>query len=142
MRLVQREEGVAEIPAPENLESDSVTVLEIYGSIFYAGARTLGQRLPTVGDAQHPIVILRLRGHGEMGSTFLNVITDYTKKVRANGGQLLLSGVDPANRDRLAASGHLALIGEENVFTSDEYIGHSTKVAFEAGNQLLKEAIG
>jgi SulP family sulfate permease len=116
-----------------------VTILEIYGSIFYAGARTLGQRLPTVGDARHLVVILRLRGHGEMGSTFLNVISDYAKKIQANGGRLLLSGVEPDARDRLAESGHLEVIGVDNVYTTDEVLGHSTEAAFQAGNKLLAD---
>jgi SulP family sulfate permease len=140
MQLVRRDGGVAEIEAPDKLTSDSVTILEIYGSIFYAGARTLGQRLPTIGDAQHPVVILRLRGHGEMGSTFLNVINDYAKKIQANGGRLLLSGVESDARDRLAASGHLDVIGVDNVYTTDEIIGRSTEAAFKAGNALLAEA--
>ncbi|TXG81471.1 MAG: SulP family inorganic anion transporter [Thermomicrobiales bacterium] len=137
MQLVRRPDGVAEIEAPADLPGNAVTILEIYGSIFYAGARTLGQRLPTVGDAQHPVVILRLRGHGDMGSTFLAVISDYARKIKANGGQLLLSGVDAKARGRLAETGHLDEIGLENVFTADEVIGHSTEAAFQAGNALL-----
>jgi SulP family sulfate permease len=137
MQLVRRPEGVAEIEAPADLASNAVTILEIYGSIFYAGARTLGQRLPTVGDAQHAVVILRLRGHGDMGSTFLNVINDYARKIQANGGRLLLSGVDEKARDRLAPTGLLATIGIDNVFTADEIIGHSTDVAFQTGSDLL-----
>lgn len=142
MQLVERADGIAEIEAPAALVSDTVTVLEIYGSIFYAGARTLGQKLPDVGDAQRAIVILRMRGHGDMGSTFLNVVSGYAAKIQANGGRLLLSGVEPAARDRLAASGHLDIIGKENVFTADEVLGHSTKAALAFGDQLLKEANG
>ena len=140
MRLVYREGGVEEVEAPAELASNSVTILELYGSVFYAGARTLGQRLPSVGNAEHAIVILRMRGHGEIGSTFLNVMSDYASNLRAHGGQLLLSGVDPAARKRLAASGHLDEIGAENVFPSDELIGHSTHEAFEVGNALLAKA--
>lgn len=139
MQLVRRPEGMAEVEAPTDLPGNAVTILEIYGSIFYAGARTLGQRLPTVGDAEGPVVILRLRGHGDMGSTFLNVISTYARKIEANGGKLLLSGVDPDAKERLAASGHLDAIGVENVFTADEIIGHSTDAAFQAGNALLAE---
>ena len=139
MQLVKRPDGIAEVEAPEQLASDAVTVLAIHGSMFYAGARTLGQRLPDVGDAQHPVVILRLRGHGEMGSTFLNVVAAYAKKIQANGGGLLLSGVDAEARDRLASTGHLDTIGVENVFAADEIIGHSTHAAFEAGEDLLEQ---
>ncbi len=137
MQLVKRPDGIAEIEAPTELPGNAVTILAIYGSIFYAGARTLGQRLPDVGAAPNPVVILRLRGHGELGSTFLNVVSDYGKKIAANGGRLLLAGVDPKARDRLASTGHLDTIGVENVFTADEVIGHSTEAAFKAGEALL-----
>jgi SulP family sulfate permease len=93
-----------------------------------------------VGDAQHAVVILRLRGHGEIGSTFLNVIGGYAGKIRANGGRLLLSGVDPDAKQRLADTGHLEAIGVNNVFTADEIIGHSTHDAFAAGTALLEQA--
>ncbi len=139
MQLVRRDDGVAELTAPAELTSDSVTVLEIYGSIFYAGARTFGHQLPKVNDAQHPVVILRLRGHGDIGSTFLNVIGDYDKKIKANGGRLLLSGVDPTQKQRLAETGHLDAIGVDNVFTADEIIGHSTREAFAVGTALLEQ---
>ena len=36
----------AEQPAPEVLASDQVTVLDIYGSVFYAGAEIIGGLLP------------------------------------------------------------------------------------------------
>jgi SulP family sulfate permease len=140
MQLDRLDGGVAEIPAPTELKSDTVTILEIYGSIFYAGARTLGQRLPTVGEAQHAVVILRLRGHGEIGSTFLNVVGGYAGKIRANGGRLLLSGIDPDAKQRLVDTGHLEAIGADNVYTADEIIGHSTDAAFAAGNALLEQA--
>jgi SulP family sulfate permease len=140
MQLVRRDTGIAEIEAPAELASDTVTILEIYGSIFYAGARTLGQRLPAVGDAQHAVVILRLRGHGEIGSTFLNVVGGYAGKIRANGGRLLLSGIDPDAKQRLVDTGHLEAIGADNVYTADEIIEHSTDAAFAAGNALLEQA--
>ncbi len=38
-------------------------VINIYGSLFFAGARTLAERLPRPEVAVRPVVILRLRGH-------------------------------------------------------------------------------
>lgn len=140
MQLVRRDGGVAEIDAPVDLPANQVTVLEIYGSIFYAGARTLGQKLPRAGDARNAIVILRMRGHGEIGSTFLSVIGEYATNVRANGGRLLLSGIDPKAKERLASTGHLDLIGVDNVYTAGEIIGHSTEAAMAAGAALLEQA--
>lgn len=139
VQLKRDDDGFVEQEAPETLESNSVTVLDVYGSVFYAGARTLAQKLPKVGDAENAVVVLRLRGHGDIGSTFLNVVSDYATKLRACGGALLLSGVDPKVKDRLAQQGLLDTIGVENVYTANEHIGRSTRDALLAGEALLKQ---
>ncbi len=41
-----------ERPAPDRLSSHSVTLLDVYGSLFYAGARTLQAHLPEVGSSR------------------------------------------------------------------------------------------
>lgn len=129
--------GVIEAEPPATLASNTSTVLGVYGSLFYAGARTLAERLPSVGDAENANVILRLRGHGEIGSTFLNVLTKYAENIRANGGQFMLTGIDPATRERLVASGHLDAIGPENVYAATATIGESTRLAMDAARALL-----
>jgi SulP family sulfate permease len=83
-------------PPPENLTSDSVLVLDVYGSLFFAGAKTLQHLLPQVGLASNVSVILRLRGRTTLGSTFLGVASDYADRLQRNGGRLYLTGLDPA----------------------------------------------
>jgi sulfate permease, SulP family len=142
MQLRQVGEDIVETPAPEVLTSASVTVLEIYGSVFYAGARTLGAKLPTATNAQNAIVILRIRGYEDVGSTFLNVVQVYAERLRQNGGALLLAGVSEAVKRRMARTGHLDLIGEENVFVASEILGRSSRAALAAGEALLNEKLG
>jgi SulP family sulfate permease len=139
VQLVRKNGEVMEQDAPAEIPSNAVTVLDVYGSVFYAGARTLAQRLPKIGDAVNAVVVLRLRGHGDIGSTFLNVASDYATKLKATGGALLLSGVDPELQERLAADGHLDTIGAENVYPASTFIGRSTDKAIQAGDALLKE---
>ena len=83
-------------PPPENLTNDSVLVLDVYGSLFFAGAKTLQHLLPQVGLARNVSVILRLRGRTTLGSTFLSVASDYADRLQRNGGRLYLTGLDPA----------------------------------------------
>lgn len=52
----------SESTPPERLPSNAVTVLDVYGSLFFAGARTLAETLPSPEGATRPAVILRLRG--------------------------------------------------------------------------------
>ena len=47
VRLEPRPDGrFAESPSPERLPSNAVTLLDVYGSLYYAGAKTLAARLP------------------------------------------------------------------------------------------------
>ena len=62
VELVPDGTGLAERPAPRTLESGRVILLDVYGSLFYAGARTLQSRLPDPSGSVRPVVVLRLRG--------------------------------------------------------------------------------
>jgi SulP family sulfate permease len=114
-------------------------VLDTYGSLFYAGARRLGELLPSARNTHHAVVILRLRGHREIGSTFLSVVGRYAEQLRTGGGKLVLAGVDPDAKARMERSGYLSKIGPENVFTASDVVGESTDAAFEAGEAWLKQ---
>lgn len=81
--------------APLELESRTVTVLDIYGSLFYAGARTLQSRLPDPAHSQTAAVVLRLRGRTMVGATFMVVVEDYLKRLRAGGGSCSSAGSTP-----------------------------------------------
>ena len=133
----ETERGPREIEPPVDLPSDRVTVLDVYGSLFYAGARTLGKLLPKPEHAAHAVVVLRVRGRGQIGTTFLDVVSRYAERVHANGGRLLLSGIEPEIKERMNRTGHLARIGEENIYLATSYVGESTRAAFEEGQAWL-----
>ena len=62
VELVPRDDGqFEEQKPPKSLTSFHITVLDVYGSLLYAGARTLQAHLPDPGEAQSPVVVLRLR---------------------------------------------------------------------------------
>ena len=86
--------GLLEQPAPKRVKGDSITALDVYGSLYYAGARTLQARLPQIRDAKRPVVIIRLRGRTSLGSTSLTVLSGYGDRLADAGGRLYLSGVD------------------------------------------------
>ena len=67
---VDDEGRFVETPPPARLPSHTVVVLDVYGSLFYAGSRTLQVRLPDPSGAERPAVVLRLRGRTSLGATF------------------------------------------------------------------------
>lgn len=138
VELVPGDDGaLREQPAPRTLVDGQVVVLDVYGSLFYAGARTLAARLPDPAGAVSPGVILRLRGRTTFGATFFAVVRDYAQRLDKVGGRLYLSGIgEPVSHDwdddRLAGQG-LAL----EVFSATDTIGESTRRAFDAAERRL-----
>jgi SulP family sulfate permease len=129
--------GTALRPAPETLAPAEVTVLDIEGNLFYAGARSLEGVLPRVLPGSRPVVVLRLRGRDRIGSTLLKVLEWYAGQIRDAGGRLYLSGVDPRVADQIQRSG---LIGPEDltVVEASEILGESTLTAMRAGTTWLR----
>lgn len=128
----------AEQPAPELLAGEQVTVLDIHGSVFYAGAEIIGGLLPKATGSHRPAVILRLRGRTEVGSTFLGVVERYRTEIEAAHGILMLAGVGPELGEQLDRTGILAAIGEENVCEAQPTLTASINVAVTAAEQWLE----
>jgi sulfate permease, SulP family len=126
-----------EQPAPAQLKSGRVTVLFIYGNLFYAAADTFEKSLPATKDARRAVVILLLRGFEDIGSTVSEVLRRYTQALQANDGKLILAGVAPRLRDQLRRTGMLQMIGEENIFLSTAAIGESGNAALRAAKDWL-----
>jgi SulP family sulfate permease len=126
-----------EQPAPAHLPSHQLTVLHVYGSLFFAAARNMEEMLPAVGDATRAVVAINLRGKSEIGSTFVMVLQRYAQALQARRGKLMLVGLDPQVRDQLAKTGVLGLIGEENVFLATSQLGEALNRAVAAANTWL-----
>jgi len=115
--------------APPTLASHQVTILDAYGSLFYAGARTLQARLPEVADAEAPAVVLRLRGRTSLGATFFRVLAGYAEQVAAAGGRLYVSGLDPDMAALLAKTVPVSVTPPDRVFGATPILGESTWAA-------------
>ena len=130
VELVKRPDGrIEEHKPPKQLPSSQVTVLHIYGHLFYAGARTLERLLPTPQGAQSPVVILRLRGHTTIGATLIEVLANYAGKLQAVNGRLYLSGVSEGAYDQIVRTGKLHLSGPVRAYEATPIVGQSTHEA-------------
>jgi len=128
-----------ERPAPEQLPSNQVVILSPKGSVFFAGAAEFEEDLPSVEDAERTVVILRLRGMDEIGSTFLRVLKRYAANLNANQGKLVLVGVSEPVYQQLDKTGLLDLIGKENVYQATSIMGDSALDAYQDATAWLKE---
>jgi SulP family sulfate permease len=141
MELVQTEDGYfEEHPAPEELPSDTVTLLVFRGSLYFAGAYTVEDQLPSALTAKHTIVIFRMRGRVKIGSTFVEVVERYSAALQKNGGKLMLSGVGEKIYKQLDDTEMIELLGEENIFPDSSKLLYSSKQALKAAKEWLDEA--
>jgi SulP family sulfate permease len=104
--------------APEKLADNSVTVLDVYGSVFYAGTDVIDRLLPDAIGARDAVVVLRLRGRADVGSTFLELIRRYSAQVAEGGGYLALVGIGPALLDQLERTGAADAVGRDHIYPS------------------------
>ena len=140
VQLVKRPDGlIEEHQAPKTLTSREVTVLDIYGHLFYAGARTLEGQLPAPEGTQSPVVILRMRGYNHFGATLLDVLSDYAEKLEAVGGRLYLSGMSEAAYDQVVESGRIKLMGPVYGYEAEPVVWESTVDAVEHARAWLVE---
>ena len=133
------DEQYEENPAPAQLPDGEVTILMPLGSLFFAGAAEFEEDLPSASEARRAVVILRLRGRKEVGSTFLRVIDRYAKTLQKNRGKLMLVGVSQPVYDQLRRTGMLAELGEENVYLATRLLGESASQAWHEGKAWLGE---
>jgi SulP family sulfate permease len=124
-------------PAKPRLESRTVVLLDVYGSLFYAGARTLQARLPDPAEADSPAVVLRLRGRVMLGATAFAVLSDYAERLAATGGRLYLSGVDHAVLEQIRRNRTVEAVTGVRVFEADEVVGESSLKAYHAASEWL-----
>ena len=130
VELTPRADGrFEEHPAPATLTSEHITILDVYGSLLYAGARTLQARLPDPGEARSPVVVLRLRRRTSLGSTFIKVVGDYADKLAERDGRLYLTGLEPSLTERLVRTGHVEH-GPVRTFEATPIVGESTQRAY------------
>lgn len=139
--LVRRPDGqVEEQKPPSRLASHEVLVLDVWGSLFFAGARTLEEALPDPADAQAPAVILRMRGHNAVDATLIKILDDYAQRLSVQGGALYLSGVSDQLAGQLKRSGKLVPSSNVHIVRFNSIIGVATKEAITQANQWVADS--
>jgi SulP family sulfate permease len=126
--------------APSSLADNSLTVLDVYGSVFYAGTDAIDRLLPDPIGAKNTVVILRLRGRADVGSTFLQLLRRYSAQLHDGGGYLALVGVGPALLDQLVRTGAAEDLGAEHLYLAQPALLASTDDAVRDAEAWLAVA--
>jgi SulP family sulfate permease len=126
-----------EVEAPRGRSGGGGGGLDIYGSVFFAAAPRIKERLPAVGAAHCPVVVLRLRGRGTLHSATIAVIREYATECAARGGRLYLAGVGKEMEDQLRRTGVLDLLGPDAVVEATDELYGACATAQQRGQTWL-----
>jgi SulP family sulfate permease len=140
-RRVTDEEGhVTEVDPPDVLASGEIVVLQPYGSLFFAAAPVLEKALPAVTEeSSGSVVLLRVRGRTELGSTFMGVLARYARSLQEVGSRLVVVSANERVTEQLAAIGVSDIIGPDAVYASESRIGAATDRALADARAWVEE---
>jgi len=121
---VERDGHVVEVEPVPAVPAGEVVVLQPYGSLFFASAPVFESALPRVEPTStRSVVIVRLRGHTDLGTTFLDVLARYAADLRDAGSRLVIVSVDSRVRRQLEVGGVTDIVGSSGVVVTDERVG-------------------
>jgi SulP family sulfate permease len=119
-----------EIAAPAELGSNDVVILQPYGPIFFATASVLLDQMPDVTPAStRSVVILRIRGADEAGSTLLDVLSSYASSLRSVGSRLMIVTDNDRLIEQFRTTGTIDTIGHDRVYRGTDIIGDAVRRA-------------
>jgi SulP family sulfate permease len=123
---------VIETDPPAELAANEVVVLQPYGSLFFAAAPVFEAGLPATTDAsRNSVVILRMRGRTELGTTFMDVLSRYAQGLAAVGSRLVVVSTNERIDEQLAVTGISEVIGPESVYRGDHRVGATVRRAYD-----------
>lgn len=128
-RTTRTGQSFQEQDAPTNLPAKAITILHVYGSVFYASADILQKALPSPYTADRSVVILGLRGRNELGSTFISLLKRYATDLCDRNSKLMLAGVAPEVIQQLVKTGVTDTIPSTDIFPATDVFGESLQGA-------------
>lgn len=125
------EGDLIETDPPARLPANEVVALQPYGSLFFAAAPVLESQLPAPSEgSRNAVVILRLRGRADLGTTFMDVLRRYAQALTAAGSKLVIVSANHRIQEQLRVTGVTDVIAAENIYTGDERVGATLKRAY------------
>lgn len=140
-RMVLRDGGrVEEIEPPVAVPPGEVVVLQPYGAIFFASVPQLMEQMPTVTDAsRNSVVILRMRGADDAGSTMIDMLGSYAQALRAVGSKLMVVTDNERVIRQLRVTGITDIIGDTNLYQGTVFVGEAVRRAHADARDWVAE---
>jgi sulfate permease, SulP family len=134
------EGNLIETAPPAQLPAHEVVALQPYGSLFFAAAPVLESQLPApVGASRNSVVILRLRGRTDLGTTFMDVLLRYAQALRAVGSKLVIVSASERIQEQLQVTGVTGFLTPGGIYTGDERVGATLKRAYADATAWIEQ---
>ena len=132
-RLVFHPDGrVEQVDPPATVPPNEVIVLQPYGALFFATAQNLSDQLPHVTDETwHAVVVVRLRGSDDAGSTVMDVMKSYATTLREHDSRFAIVTDSDRVARQLELTGAAEQMGRERIYRSTAFIGETTRRAHD-----------
>jgi len=88
-------------------------------------------------DSSGAVVVLRLRGKEDLGSTFIKTISRHHDSLAAVGSHLVLTGLSARLLAQLRKTGAIDLLGADNVFAARPNVGESLQAGLRRAQHLM-----
>jgi SulP family sulfate permease len=127
-----------EVDPPAVLPPNAVVILQPYGSLFFAAAPVIEAMLPAVGaESSGSVVILRLRGRTDLGTTFMDVLHRYATALAAADSKLKLASVSDRVLEQLRIAGVTDVIDSDDLYPGTERVGATLRLALADAHAWL-----
>jgi sulfate permease, SulP family len=132
--------NLIETEPPAQLPANEVVALQPYGSLFFATAPVFESALPAVtGDSRNSVVILRLRGRTDLGTTFMGVLERYARALAAADSKLVIVSAGEQVQEQLRVTGVTDVVTAENIYTGDERVAATFKRAYADATAWIRD---
>ena len=81
--------------------------------------------------SRNSVVILRLRGRTDLGTTFMDVLLRYAQSLAAVDSKLVVVSTNERIDEQLGVTGITAVIGADNVYAGDHRVGAAIRRAYD-----------
>jgi SulP family sulfate permease len=124
---------------PSHLPAHQITLVNLYGDLFFAAAKRMQQELPKIGSGVRPVLIIRFRGQHNIGATLVDVLTEYARHLAQVGGRLYLAGVERDALRQFERAGRIPLDDVVYLVPATERMGEATQAALTHAHRWLAE---
>ena len=129
--IIHADGGVQEVDPPDVVPAHEVVVLQPYGAIFFASVPELLEQMPTVAEtSRRSVVILRMRGADDAGSTMIEMLDSYAGELQAVDSKLMVVTDNQRVIRQLRVTGITGLIGQENIYEGTVFVGEASRRAY------------